>query len=87
MSQLCKIPQRWRALQEDGQGETGTKEQSTFETVSDMWGMLLWEKSQIWAAVGRPWKPLLDQAVDKLREGGAQEADVDLLIASHIMTA
>lgn len=68
---------------EDDEDECSNR--SIFETVCDIWGMLLWEKSQIWAAVGRPWKPLLDQAVDKLREGGTREADIDLLIACHIM--
>lgn len=70
---------------QEEQHEDSSTRLSMFEMVCDMWGMLLWEKSQIWAAVGRPWKPLLDQAVDKLREGGTQEADIDLLIACHIM--
>lgn len=65
--------------------EEGQRERSVYETVCDMWGLLLWEKSQLWAAVGRPWKPLLDQAVDKLRQGGTLESDIDLLISCHLM--
>lgn len=48
-----------------------------------LWGNLLYEISQVRAAVGIQWKPLLDDAVAKFREAGCSEADIRQALLNH----
>jgi len=48
-----------------------------------MWGNLLYEASQMRAAVGRPWRPALDAAVAKFRAAGCPEPDIRQALANH----
>lgn len=48
-----------------------------------LWGNLLYEISQVRAAVGIQWKPLLDDAVGKFREAGCSEADIRQALLNH----
>jgi len=48
-----------------------------------MWGNLLYEASQMRAAVDRPWRPALDAAVAKFRAAGCPEPDIRQALANH----
>jgi len=50
-----------------------------------MWGNLVYELSQMKAAVGEPWKPLLEEATGKFRMAGCPEADIRGALAGHTM--
>lgn len=47
------------------------------------WGNLLYERSQIKAALGDDWKPLLDEATAKFREAGCNEPDIRGALKNH----
>eukprot|EP00951_Prasinocladus_malaysianus_P032619 scaffold318580_cov24-Prasinocladus_malaysianus.AAC.1 len=49
-----------------------------------MWGNVLYEQSQVRAAVGKEWKPLLDEAVVKFNEAGCQQADIRTALLNHM---
>lgn len=46
-------------------------------------GNTLYEWSQLLAAAGRPWKPLLDEAVAAFREAGCAETDIRGALKAH----
>ena len=48
-----------------------------------MWGNLQFEYSQMLAAVGRPWKAVLDEAVGRFRAAGCPEADIRQALSQH----
>ncbi len=49
-----------------------------------MWGNLLYEASQMYAAAGRAdWKATLDQAVDNFRAAGCPENDIRAALGNH----
>ena len=48
-----------------------------------MWGNTLFEQSQMRAKTGEPWRPLLDQAVEKFKEAGCAQADIDQALKVH----
>ncbi len=48
-----------------------------------LWGNLLYEISQVRAAVGIQWKPLLDDAVAKFKEAGCSEVDIRQALLNH----
>lgn len=50
-----------------------------------MWGNLLYELSQMKAAVGEEWKPVLDEATTKFRTAGCPEADIRQALSGHTM--
>ena len=50
-----------------------------------MWGNLLYELSQMRAAVGQEWRPLLDEATAKFRAAGCPEADIRQALSQHTM--
>ena len=50
-----------------------------------MWGNLLYELSQMRAAVGEEWRPLLDEATGKFRAAGCPEADIRQALSQHTM--
>lgn len=50
-----------------------------------MWGNLLYELSQMKAAVDEEWKPLLDEATDKFRIAGCPESDIRSALSGHTM--
>ena len=50
-----------------------------------MWGNLLYELSQMKAAVGEEWRPLLDEATDKFRIAGCPESDIRGALSGHTM--
>lgn len=57
--------------------------QGPIGSVLIMHGNVLYEWSQVLAAVGKEWKPTLDSAVDKFRSAGAAEADVRGALKNH----
>ena len=50
-----------------------------------MWGNLLYELSQMRAAVGEEWRPLLDEATGKFRAAGCPEGDIRQALSQHTM--
>ena len=49
-----------------------------------MWGNLLYEASQMYAAAGRAdWKATLDQAVENFRAAGCPENDIRAALGNH----
>lgn len=49
-----------------------------------MWGNLLYEASQMYAAAGREdWKATLDQAVENFRAAGCPENDIRTALGNH----
>ena len=49
-----------------------------------MWGNLLYEASQMYAAGGKEdWKESLDAAVDKFRAAGCPEHDIQAALRNH----
>ena len=49
-----------------------------------MWGNLLYEASQMYAAAGRDdWKVTLDQAVENFRAAGCPENDIRAALGNH----
>lgn len=53
-----------------------------------MWGNLLYEASQIFAAAGRPdWRDALDSAVEKFRAAGCPEPDIRAALGNHTQVA
>ena len=50
-----------------------------------IWGNLLYEYSQILAAVGEEWKPSLDIATNNFRTAGCPEADIRQALKNHTM--
>ena len=50
-----------------------------------MWGNLLYELSQMKAAVGEEWHPLLDEATNKFRIAGCPESDIRGALSGHTM--
>lgn len=49
-----------------------------------MWGNLLYEASQMYAAAGRPdWKATLDNAADNFRAAGCPENDIRAALGNH----
>lgn len=52
-----------------------------------MWGNLLYEYSQILAAVEADWKPALDQAVKNFRDAGCPEDDINAALRAHTQAA
>lgn len=40
---------------------------------------------QVQAAISKPWKPILDSAVEKFKTAGAAEADVRTALKNHTM--
>eukprot|EP00955_Chlamydomonas_euryale_P039638 351479-Chlamydomonas_euryale.AAC.13 len=48
-----------------------------------MHGNVLYEWSQVQAAISRDWRPILDSAVEKFREAGAGEAEIRAALKNH----
>ena len=63
--------------------EGGQEEVSLRAHTLVLWGNLLYEISQVRAAVGIQWKPLLDDAVAKFRDAGCSEADIRQALLNH----
>lgn len=57
--------------------------QGPIGSVLIMHGNVLYEWSQVLAAVGKDWKPMLDSAVDKFKTAGAAEADIRGALKNH----
>ena len=58
-------------------------EANAWANVVVMWGNLLYEASQMRAAVGREWRGALDDAVAKFRAAGCPEPDIRQALANH----
>ena len=52
-----------------------------------MWGNLLYEYSQILAAVDRPWRDILDEATANFCKAGCPEADIRNALGAHSRAA
>ena len=63
------------------------EEVNAWANVTVMWGNLLYEASQMRAAVGHEWRPALDEAVAKFRAAGCPEADIRQALANHTQAA
>ncbi|KAK9834855.1 hypothetical protein WJX81_004062 [Elliptochloris bilobata] len=63
------------------------EEVNHWANVTVMWGNLLYEASQMRAAVGREWRPALDEAVAKFRAAGCPEPDIRQALANHTQAA
>ena len=61
------------------------EDQNVWAHCQVMWGNLIYELSQMKAAVGEPWKPLLDEATNKFRIAGCPEADIRGALSGHTM--
>jgi len=48
-----------------------------------MWGNMLYEQSQLWGAIGREWKPLLDDATVKFKQAGCAIKDIRQALQNH----
>lgn len=60
--------------------------QGAIGSVLIMQGNILYEWSQVLAAVGKEWKPMLDTAVEKFRSAGASEPDIRGALKNHTKT-
>lgn len=49
-----------------------------------MWGNVLYEQSQVRAAVSKDWKPLVEEAVVKFNEAGCQQGDIRTALLNHL---
>jgi len=63
--------------------EPAPEQPSAKAQVLVMWGNTLFEQSQMRAKTGEPWRPLLDQAVEKFKEAGCAQADIDQALKVH----
>ena len=63
------------------------EEVNAWANVTVMWGNLLYEASQMRAAVGHEWRPALDEAVAKFRAAGCPELDIRQALANHTQAA
>jgi hypothetical protein len=52
-----------------------------------MWGNLMYEYSQILAAVKEDWRPTLDHAVANFRAAGCPEEDITSALRAHTQAA
>eukprot|EP01024_Parvocaulis_polyphysoides_P050282 TRINITY_DN48970_c0_g1_i1.p4 TRINITY_DN48970_c0_g1~~TRINITY_DN48970_c0_g1_i1.p4 ORF type:complete len:103 (-),score=24.99 TRINITY_DN48970_c0_g1_i1:225-533(-) len=48
-----------------------------------MWGNMLYEQSQLWAAIGREWQPMLDDATAKFKQAGCAIKDIRQALKNH----
>ena len=64
-----------------------SEEVNAWANVTVMWGNLLYEASQMRAAVGHAWRGALDEAVAKFRAAGCPEADIRQALANHTQAA
>lgn len=68
--------------------ENGEVEEISFRAQAlVMWGNVLYEQSQVRAAVGKEWKALVDEAVEKFNEAGCQKADIRTALLNHLKTS
>ena len=82
---FTSIDNLWNGLQ-PGQETTAPEDESNiWAHCLVMWGNLLYEYSQMQAAVGLEWKASLDSATDKFRTAGCPEADIRSALKSHTM--
>ncbi|KAK9809941.1 hypothetical protein WJX72_002137 [[Myrmecia] bisecta] len=61
------------------------EEANFFQQTLIFWGNLLYEHSQIRAATGGDWKPLIDEAVAKFRQAKCSESDIRAALLNHSM--
>ena len=77
----------WRSAQPTSLMQEGAPaepdEANAWANVVVMWGNLLYEASQMRAAVGREWRGALDDAVAKFRAAGCPEPDIRQALANH----
>ena len=67
--------------------ETGEVEEISFRAQAlVMWGNVLYEQSQVRAAIGKEWKAIVDDAVAKFNEAGCQQADIRTALLNHLKT-
>jgi hypothetical protein len=48
-----------------------------------MHGNIMYEWSQLLAAVGKEWRPVLDEATERFRKAGCSEADIRNALKNH----
>ena len=66
------------------EGQPPEDEHNPWAHIMVMWGNLLYEASQMYAAGGREdWKESLDAAVDKFRAAGCPENDIQAALRNH----
>ena len=66
------------------EGQAAEEEANPWAHCQVMWGNLLYEASQIYAAAGREdWRATLDSAVEKFRAAGCPEADIRAALGNH----
>lgn len=78
---------RWLQAGQEGstEGSSAEEEANVWAHCQVMWGNLLYELSQMKAAVGEEWKPMLDEATAKFRSAGCPEADIRQALSGHTM--
>lgn len=87
---LTKTP--WKGLREEGEavqeGQPPPQDENNmWAHCLVMWGNLLYEYSQILAAVEADWKPVLDKAVSNFRGAGCPEDDITAALRAHTQAA
>ena len=66
------------------EGQPPEEEHNPWAHCMVMWGNLLYEASQMYAAGGnKEWKDTLDAAVEKFRAAGCPEADIQAALRNH----
>ena len=84
-------PWSWTCRNDDAmvlavqEGQLATEEESNpWAHCQVMWGNLLYEASQIYAAARRPdWRETLDLAVERFRSAGCPEPDIRAALCNH----
>lgn len=66
------------------EGQPPEEEHNPWAHCMVMWGNLLYEASQMYAAGGsKDWKESLDAAVEKFRAAGCPEPDIQAALRNH----
>ena len=66
------------------EGQPPEEEHNPWAHCMVMWGNLLYEASQMYAAGGnKDWKDTLDAAVEKFRAAGCPEPDIQAALRNH----
>lgn len=66
------------------EGQPPEEEHNPWAHCMVMWGNLLYEASQMYAAGGnKEWKDTLDAAVEKFRAAGCPEPDIQAALRNH----
>eukprot|EP00191_Tetraselmis_sp_GSL018_P019770 CAMPEP_0177592292 /NCGR_PEP_ID=MMETSP0419_2-20121207/8478_1 /TAXON_ID=582737 /ORGANISM="Tetraselmis sp., Strain GSL018" /LENGTH=632 /DNA_ID=CAMNT_0019083141 /DNA_START=169 /DNA_END=2066 /DNA_ORIENTATION=- len=85
-SAITMLPAEEADAQPKPPAENGEAEEISFRAQAlVMWGNVLYEQSQVRAAVGgKNWKELIDEAVAKFNEAGCQQSDIRTALLNHL---